>query len=136
MVIVIFAPQLPRVAGGYFCFFAAVLARRQVSVLCKMQNGKMILCEMNGKMNMRNCGYSANGKMEAVATDDSWLTAMAVSTDSCRRLPKSSLNQHVADIKNIASNDQATLRVYQILQILCSLSKFSCTRSRMKLHDC
>ena len=50
-------------------------------------------------------------KMEAVATDASWLTATAVAMDSWRRLPKRSFKWHVADGKNIAGNNQATLRV-------------------------
>ena len=52
-----------------------------------------------------------HGEMEAVVTDTSWLTASVA--DSCCRFPKRSLKCHIADIKNIASNDQATLRVYQ-----------------------
>ena len=42
-----------------------------------------------------------------VATDAPQLTAMAVTTDSRRRFPK---RWHVADVKNIAGDDQATLR--------------------------
>ena len=39
---------------------------------------------------------------------DSWLTATAVATDSCHCLPKRSLERHVADVKNIISDDQVT----------------------------
>ena len=47
-----------------------------------------------------------------MATDAPWLTAVAVAMDSCRRFPKKSLKQHVADIKNIGDY-QVTLRVDQ-----------------------
>ena len=46
-----------------------------------------------------------------VANDASWLTKMAVVMDSHRHLPKRSLERHIADVKNIAGNDQPILRV-------------------------
>ena len=50
-------------------------------------------------------GIPRNDEMEVVAT--------AVTTDSCRRLPKRSFKQRIANVKNIAGDDQATLRVDQ-----------------------
>ena len=44
--------------------------------------------------------------MEAVATDAPWLMATAVAMDSYHRLQKKSLKRHVADVKNIAGDDQ------------------------------
>ena len=72
--------------------------------------------------------------MEAVSTDAPCLTATTGATDSCHCLPKRSFKQHIADIKNVSGNDQATLRVDQnsanILQSFESLSM----RSQMMLH--
>ena len=49
--------------------------------------------------------------MEVVATDAARLTAMPVAMNSHRRFPKRSLKWHVADIKNIAGDDQIILSV-------------------------
>ena len=56
-------------------------------------------------------GIPWNGEMEAVVTDAPWLMEMAVAADWRHRLPKISLTRHVDDIKNIAGDDQATIRV-------------------------
>ena len=45
--------------------------------------------------------------MEAVATYAPWLTAMTAATDLCRRLAKEIAKRYVADVKNIAGDDQA-----------------------------
>ena len=49
-----------------------------------------------------------NSEIETVATDALWLTATADATDSRRRVSK---RWHVADVKNIAGDDQTTLMV-------------------------
>ena len=51
--------------------------------------------------------------MDKVATDAPRLMATAVAKHSCRRLPKRLLERHVADVKIIAGDDEATLRVNQ-----------------------
>ena len=51
-----------------------------------------------------------------IANDAPWLTAMVVATDSCRHLPKRLLKRHIADVKNILSNDQVTLIIAKALK--------------------
>ena len=50
--------------------------------------------------------------MEAVATDATRFMATEIAMDSPHRRPKRSLKLHVADFKNVAGDDQVTLRVY------------------------
>ena len=65
-------------------------------------------------------------EMETVAT---WLTAMAVITDSRHRFSK---RWHVADIKNSAGDDQTTLMVHRnFANIACTFRFYICLR----LHD-
>ena len=95
------------VAGANFCFFIAVPSGGGCWYYAKCE---MVLCKIDGEINMQNCAYSANGEMKTVATDAPWLTAMTVATDSHHHFSK---RWHVADVKNNARDGQATLMIDQ-----------------------
>ena len=67
----------------------------------KWRNGT---CKNDGKMNMRNFGYFAKWRMEAVAADSQQLMAVA---QICASVFQGSLEWHTANVKNIACNDRA-----------------------------
>ena len=91
-----------RVAGVNFCFFIAVPSGGGCRYYVKCV---MLLRKIDGEMNMQNCGYSAKWRRWWHAP---WLTAMAVATYSRRRFSKT---WYIANVKNIAGDDQATLMV-------------------------
>ena len=65
----------------------------------------MLLCKIDSEMNVQNCGFSAKWRRWRHAPR---LTEMAVVTDPRCRFSK---RWHVADVKDIGSDDQATLMV-------------------------
>ena len=66
-----------------------------------------------------------------VAADAPRLTAMAVATESRNHFPK---RWHVADIKNITSDDRATLRVDQNSANITQYIKIYIYEIAMVLH--
>ena len=87
----------------------------------------MLLRKIHGEMNVQNCGFSAKWRRWRHAAR---LTATAVITDSRHRFSK---RWHVADVKNIAGDDQTTLMVHQnSANIACTFRIYVCLR----LCDC
>ena len=68
----------------------------------------MVVCKIDGEINMQNCEYSTKLWNGDGGDWCSMANATAVATDSCRRFSK---RWHVADVKNIAGGNQATLMV-------------------------
>ena len=113
----------PRAAGVNDWFF--LLAHLVVGVGIK-QNEKceMLLRKIDGEMNVQNYGFSAklrNG-------DGGDMLHVAVITDSRHRFSK---KWHVADVKNIAGDDQTILMVQRnSTNIACTFRIYVC------LHLC
>ena len=112
----------PWAAGVNDWFF--LLAHLVVGVGIK-QNAKceMLLRNIDGETNVQNCGFSAKWRRWRHAP---WLMATAVITDSRHRFSK---KWHVADVKNIAGDDQTTLMVHQnSANIACTFRIYVCFR--------
>ena len=91
-----------RVADVNFCFFIAVPSGSGCWYYAKCE---MVLHKINGKMNMQNCGYQRN-------EDGGNWCSMTDSNGSCNRLvPSFSKRWHVANVKIIVGDNQATLMV-------------------------
>ena len=114
-----------RAAGVNYWFF--LLAHLVVGVVIK-QNAicKMLLRNIDGKMNLQNCGFSTKWR-HALR-----LTATAVITDSRHRFSK---RWHVANVRNIAGDGQTTIMVHQnSANIACTFRFYVCLRLRDR--DC
>ena len=85
--------------------FSEEMARRQHQ---KHHHDDQATLRVN--QNSANIEQSVEIYIYEIMNDASWLTAMAVDMDSRRRFLK---RWHVADAKNFAGHDQATLRVNQ-----------------------
>ena len=110
----------PRTTGVKYWFF--LLAHLMVGVGIK-QNAKceMSLRKIDSEMNVQNGGFSAKWRRWRHA---SRLTATAVIMDSCDRFSK---RWHVADVKNIAGDDQTTLMVHRnSANIACPFRFYVC----------
>ena len=83
----------------------------------------MLLCKIDGEMNVQNCGFFAKWRRWRHAP---WLTAMAVNKDSRHRFSK---KWHVAEVINIAGDDQTTLMVHRnSANIACTFRIYVCLR--------
>ena len=89
----------------------------------------MLLRKIDGEMNVQNCGFFAKWRRWQYAPR---LTATAVITDSRHRFLK---RWYVADVKNIADDDQTTLMVHQnSANIWCTFRFYVCLHLRDR--DC
>ena len=86
----------------------------------------MLLRKIDGEMNVKNCGFSAKWRHAPR------LTATAVITNSRHSFSK---RWHVADVKNIAGDNQTTLMVHRnSTNIACTFRFYVCLRLRDR--DC
>ena len=85
---------------------------------------EMLLSKIDGEMNVQNCGFSSE-----IAKWRRWrhaqrLTATTVITEWRHRFSK---RWHIADVKNIAGDDQTTLMVHQnCTNIACTFRFYVC----------
>ena len=114
----------PRAAGVNYWFF--LLAHLVVDFGIK-QNSKceMLLRKIDDEMNVHNCGFSAKLRKRRRWRHAPRHTATAFITDSPHRFSK---RWHVADVKNIASDDQTTLMINQnFSNIACTFRFYVCS---------
>ena len=83
----------------------------------------MLLRKIDGEMNVQNCWFFAKWRRWWHAP---WLTATAVITDSHHSFSK---RWHVADVKNIAGDDQTTVMVHRnSANLACTFRIYVCLR--------
>ena len=78
-------------------------------------------------LNSANIALSFEIFVYEITNDAPWLVAIAITMDAHHRLLKRLLKRHVADVKNIAGDDQAMLMVDQYsVNIMHTIEIYAC----------